>query len=177
MHNQRNDRFRLYVTALAVLAALVHLSWEYFHGGVNSHHLLNRADLFAVSNWWEVILLPALGWFFSGSALQRLDDRPHSRAKVAAAFLGSVLLGASLSAAFSNGYEATSSFIFLAIFASGLVLPIYRAEYVFGFVLGMTFVFGAVLPTMVASIAAIISAAFHFLAWPSFARMAAKVRA
>ena len=177
MNDQRRYRFRLYVTVLAALAALLHLAWEHFHGGIKSHHLLNRADLFAVSNWWEILLLPALGWFFSGSALQRVDVRPHALAKVMAAFVGSLLLGASLSAAFSAGQEATSAFLFLAIFASGLVLSIYRAEYVFGFVLGMTFVFGAVLPTMVASVAAMISAAFHFFARPAFVRAVAKVRA
>jgi hypothetical protein len=35
----------------------------------------------------------------------------------------------------------------------GVVLRTYRAEYVFGFVLGMTFVFGSTLPTMAALVA------------------------
>ena len=39
-----------------------------------------------------------------------------------------------------------------------LLLPVYRAECVLGFVLGMTFTFGAILPTMVASVIAVFSA-------------------
>ncbi|MEA0737090.1 hypothetical protein QYY77_13550 [Xanthomonas campestris pv. campestris] len=40
-------------------------------------------------------------------------------------------------------------------------MPAYRAEYVFGFVLGMTFVFGAVLPTLFGLLVVAVSA----LAW------------
>ncbi|TXD43908.1 hypothetical protein TR80_006580 [Xanthomonas campestris] len=44
---------------------------------------------------------------------------------------------------------------------ASVVVPAYRAEYVFGFVLGMTFVFGAVLPTLFGLLVVAVSA----LAW------------
>ena len=50
---------------------------------------------------------------------------------------------------------------------SGQVLPTYRAEYLFGFVLGMTFVFGSILPTLFGLLAVALSAAAHLLLWPA----------
>ena len=57
-------------TTLAVVLApllgaavmIVQLAWEASHGGIQSHHLLARADLPAVSNLWGLATLPALGW-------------------------------------------------------------------------------------------------------------------
>ncbi|AOD15680.1 hypothetical protein VB151_11390 [Xanthomonas fragariae] len=58
------------------------------------------------------------------------------------------MIGAlSTSIAFMMGNETAMSTLFVSTLTSGLVIPAYRAEYIFGFVLGMTFVFGAVLPT------------------------------
>lgn len=43
------------------------------------------------------------------------------------------------------------------------VLPVYRIECIFGFVVGMTFTFGAVLPTLVAVVFAAVSVVAHFI--------------
>lgn len=162
-------RFLPYGPVVALLIVAVHLGWEHTHGGVRSHHLLARADLPSVSNWWGLLVLPVLGWLASRSASRRaaLDSRATTRS--VAAFAGSLLVGAALSASFTMGYESASSAIFLAALAAGLVLPTYRAEYIFGFVCGMTFVLGAVLPTIAASIGAAISAVAHLLVRPALA--------
>ena len=47
-----------------------------------------------------------------------------------------------------------------------LVFRVYRAECVLGFVLGMTFTFGAILPALVASVTAVISAVAHRVLYP-----------
>ncbi len=47
------------------------LIWQYFHGGVPSHHILNREELPAFSNWWGGILIPLLTWFL----LYRIQKR------------------------------------------------------------------------------------------------------
>ncbi len=36
---------RLGLAALALLAEALHLGWEALHGGIVSHHLLQRSDL------------------------------------------------------------------------------------------------------------------------------------
>jgi len=157
------------VAALALLAAAADLAWEYTHGGVPSHHLLDRADLPAISNGWTIVVLPALAWLASRSAFSRALAPDGSGAGIAAAFFGSLLLGVALSVAFRSGDGSAASWLFMAALASGLPLRTYRLEYVFGFVVGMTFVFGAVLPTMAASVAAAISLAFHQFVRPAFA--------
>lgn len=160
----------VYALAAGAVAALLFVGWEHTHGGVRSHHLLNRADLPAISNWWGLLVLPVLG-LLAGEVVRRRAGRsapPIPRALMAA--LGAMLAGALLSLAFISGNESISGLILLGVFASGLLLPIYRAEYLFGFVLGMAPTFGAVLPTLVGLVVGAVSAVFHLLVY----RMVAK---
>ena len=177
MANTSTYRLLPYGLGLALVATAVHLGWEISHGGVQSHHLLARGDMPAVSNWWGLLVLPLLGWFASRIVAGRARANQGTVANAVAALLGSLLVGVALSVSFAAGYESVQSGIFFTALAAGLVLPTYRAEYVFGFVLGMTFVFGSVIPMMVASVAAGISAAVHFLVRPAFAALLRKVGA
>jgi hypothetical protein len=160
---------RISLTVLALLLELAHLGWTQFHGGVPSHHLLNRADLPAISNWWGAVLIPALTWFLVGRIQLRLSQpgadssaKSHRLAPVLAGFLGALAYGAALALAFTM-QSAAVTYIFLGLFAISLLVPTYRAEYVLGFVLGMSFTFGAVLPTAVASVVALFSGIAHFV--------------
>lgn len=160
---------RITLTAVALLLELAHLGWEHLHGGVPAHHLLNRADLPAISNWWGALVIPALTWFLVGRIQLRLArpraDSPgqsHRLPLVLTGFLCSLAYGAGLALAFTIGAE-TVSYLFLGVFAISLFVPTYRAEYVLGFVLGMTFTFGAVLPTAIASVVALFSGLVHLL--------------
>ena len=153
---------RMILTALSLLCELAHLGWEHSHGGVLAHHLLNRADLPAVSNWWGLMLVPALTWYLVGRMQRRLSQRSASRPAILAAFLGSLAYGASLALAFTLGQEVVT-YLFLGLMAAALLAPAYRAEYVLGFVLGMTLTFGAVLPTLIACVLAAFSVATHWL--------------
>lgn len=42
MNKQHSARRRFYVILLVVVLALAHLAWEYFNGGIVSHHIMNR---------------------------------------------------------------------------------------------------------------------------------------
>ena len=176
MANRTVDRLLPYGLGLALLVTAAHLGWEITHGGVQSHHLLARKDLPTISNWWGVLVLPLLGWFASRTVTGRARAKEGAGSTVVAALMGSLLVGVALSASFVAGYESVSSGLVLATLASGLVLPTYRAEYVFGFVLGMTLIIGSVLPMIFASVAAGISATAHFLVRPAFAFLLRKVR-
>jgi hypothetical protein len=178
MPKHQLSRVRLHFTALVTLAVWVLLAWGYVHGGVPSPHLLHRADMPAVSNWWGALLLPAMAWFLSGLTLRRViihssanGVAPRLPTGVIYGFCGSLLSGVLLSVAFVNGHDAVASYMFLGALVIALVLPIYRAEYVLGFVLGMTFSFGAVLPAFVGSAIAAVSAVFHLLVRPTLARV------
>lgn len=175
MTDLAQPRARWYITGLVALAELGHLAWEHLHGGVLSHHLLNRADLPAISNAWGAVFLPALAWFLAGSVLKRAST-PRAVSGIAASFFGSLLVGVALSAAFANGLADASSYIFLGILLCGLLLPVYRGEYVLGFVLGMTFTFGAMLPTAAAAFVAVVSAIAHHVVRPAFGWLLAKAR-
>jgi len=177
MANRTIYRFLHYGLGLALLAAAIHLGWEYSHGGVRSHHLLARRELPAVSNWWGLLVLPVLGWIASRTAVHRAAHDERAASRSVAAFLGSLSVGATLSASFTMGYESFASGLFLTSLAAGLVLPTYRAEYMFGFVLGMTFVLGSVLPTIVALLAAAISAAAYFWVRPALTSLLRNARA
>ena len=153
---------RLMLTALALVFELAHLSWEYAHGGVLAHHLLNRAALPAISNWWGILLIPALTWYLVSRMQRRLAQRGASTRAVLAGFLASLAYGAALALAFSMGQELVT-YLFLGLFVMALLAPAYRAEYVLGFVLGMTLTFGAVLPTIIACVIAALSRLTHWL--------------
>lgn len=164
-----NNSYRWYPTgafSLAILAVAVHLGWEYAHGGIRSHHLLNRADLPAISNAWGLVVLPALGWLAGKVVAARASVLPSAARTALAAFFGSLAAGAILSVAFVAGSESAAGTVFLGVMLIGVVLPTYRAEFLFGFVLGMTFVFGSILPTLFGLLAVGISAAAHLLFWP-----------
>ncbi len=173
MSDQQSSRMRLYFTALVMLAEFAHLASEHFNGGVQSHHVLNRADLPAISNWLGAALLPALTWFLTGRISKRttfhsINNGSSSRALIgmAAGFVASLTFGVVLSVAYTHDYSAISSNMFLGALVIALFLPVYRAECVLGFVLGMTFTFGAVLPTIVGSVIAAISALFNVYVHP-----------
>lgn len=167
---QQIRRLRFFFTALVMLAEFAHLAWEHSHGGVVSHHLLNRPDLPAISNWFGAILLPALTWFLTGRIQKRIlltfggnGSAAMFPVGIIVGFLGSLILGVLLSVAFTNGYETVAGYLFGSMLLAAVLLPVYRAEYVLGFVLGMTFTFGAVLPTAIGSILAVLSAVIHLL--------------
>jgi hypothetical protein len=170
-------RLRLYFTALVFLAELAHLAWEHFHGGIRSHHVLNRENLPAISNAWGALWLPALTWSLIGRIQSRLalshsttSTELRTSPKMLSGFSAALLFGLSLAVAFTNGNEAIASYLFLGMFLLALLLPVYRAECVLGFVLAMTFTFGAVLPTLIACVISIISATVHLGIIPAVAR-------
>ncbi|HJP97327.1 MAG TPA: hypothetical protein VJ862_02080 [Rhodanobacteraceae bacterium] len=177
MAHRKLDRLRWYVAALGALFALAMLAWEYTHGGVVSHHFLDRRDMPTVSNWWSLAVLPLLGWLAGWSARRGTAVGARALPKAFAGGFGALLVGVAIAVTFTTGHQQVTGDVFFAALASGVVLPTYRAEYVFGFVLGMAFAFGAVLPTLFALIGVAISATFHLLVRPVFARVIRRARA
>lgn len=182
MNNQRQwARSRLIVTAAAMMGVLGMLAWEHFHGGVVSHHFLARADLPSISNGWGVLLIPALAWFLLGRVQKRVDRGnpsagPKYPASVVLGFGGAMLFGVLLSVFFTLGNESATGIMAQCLLPIALFIPIYRAEYVLGLVLGMTFTFGAVLPTIVASVVAIAAAILYCVVRKSVLRVATRLR-
>ena len=159
-------RPRIMLTLAVAAYEAAHLGWEYAHGGVVSHHILQRPDLPAISNWWGLVLLPVLAWFLIGRMQARNAQQTNALPSrdMTLRFVAALAYGAGLATAFSLGYGSVTTTLFFSLFALALLTALYRAEFVLGFVLGMCFVFGAVLPTIIAGVFVALSAVLHPLA-------------
>jgi hypothetical protein len=158
--------------AIAVLMALL-LGWQHLHGGVPAHHFLAREDLPAISNWWGLLTLPALAWFLLGRIDRRRRDAAASVRTAAAGFGGALLYGGLLALFFVSGRPELSDYMAQGVFLLALFYPVYRAECVLGFVVGMTVFLGAVLPMIAACVFAAIGFVLYRVPRLAWARMTA----
>lgn len=140
---------RLTFALIALLAVVAQLLWELQQGGIVSHHLLARADLPAVSNAWGLLVLPVLAAWAAG----RWPGRPWPWML---GFALPLLLGAALSLSFALKFAALTEVVFLLTLLLALLLPAHRAESLLGFVLAMSWTFGALLPLLVGSVMALL---------------------
>lgn len=183
MNKKISFKFRIYFTAVITLLIWMLLLWNYFNGGVLSHHILANEDLPSISNWWGGLLLPLLTWFLLFRIEKRIRPQndgtfiyPQYLKKVVYGFIGALVYGSMLSLSFTMGSSAPS-YMILAILPIGLFIPVYRSEYLLGFVIGMTYTFGAVLPTGIGSILMVIAAILYFLVRPGILYLYSKFTA
>jgi hypothetical protein len=137
------------VLPIAALAfAIAHLAFEYFNGGVKTHHFLARADLPGFSNWLALVILPLVAVILAVRVRSETSDRSRSLLPrtIAIPLVGSFIYGAVLAASFYFGASQVSLAAFVGLFISAVALPLYRVEYGLGFILGMTVVFGSAIP-------------------------------
>lgn len=158
------SRRRILLTLLALCAELALLAREHLHGGVLSHHLLANPDLPAVSNWWGLLLVPLLTWWTVGRIERRvrLAASGGSARKPAPllAFLCALAYGAALAALFAAGSPLVE-YVFFGLLALALVVRLWHAECLLGFVLAMNFVAGPILPAMFGAVIALFSWLVH----------------
>ena len=165
------------LASLIILFEIGHLIWEHNTGGVLSHHLLNRSDFPAVSNWWGIIILPALAWFCTTRVKHRFrfqDGQTSTGGNIPTSiwigFFGMLAVSLLQSAAFVFGYEDILMYIALFVLIAALFLPLYRAECFLGYVLGATFTFGPVIPILGFTFISIASAVSNLVVKPLFRR-------
>lgn len=158
MDERQFFRVRCAATATVAVAEWLFLAWQHFHGGVPSHHFLDRADMPAISNWWGGLVLPLMTWILAGRVYQRVASRAGTSIRSALmGAIGALCFGVLLSVFFSLGNDQVTGAMFESLFLIALFTPIYRAEYLLGFVLGMAYTFGGVLPSIVGSFVALIA--------------------
>ncbi len=161
MHLAAFARFRIGST-LAVGATIVAvLAWQQLNGGVPSHSFMARADMPSISNWWGALTLPLLTWFALGRLGLRLADGRTSERAALAGGAGALLFGAVLATAFTLGYNEIPSAQVTIVPLIALVVPIYRAEYLLGFVLALAYTFGGVLPLIIGTVLATVGFVLH----------------
>lgn len=138
--------FTLGITALVGL----HLLWDYFHGGVPTHHLLHNGDLPGFSNWWGIITLPLLTWLTLYRIRQREtreDSSDRVDRKVIYRFVSALLFGVMMMILFTS--ESTVlDYVMLSLFLLAFFIPLYFVEYLLGFTIGTTYTVGAIIPIL-----------------------------
>lgn len=161
---QARQQMPVFLALCSLVFGAALLAHEYLNGGVRSHHLLDRPDLPAISNGFGLLILPILGWLLGIRFRAHLTSSIGSGLSICilAGLVCSLMYGGALAISFELGPSAWTSGLFFGLFLLAAVLPIYRTECIFGFVVGMTFTFGAVLPTLVAVVFAAVSVVVHF---------------
>ncbi|WP_019027738.1 hypothetical protein [Colwellia piezophila] len=178
MNEKQFNTIKYALISLVIILELGHLSWEYFNGGVLSHHLLNRADLPSISNWWGLIIIPLLAWFTTTRVKKRII-LPHHDLAISAkikngiliGFTGMLIISIIQSLAFTFGYQHITMYLALGLLITGLFIPIYRAECILGNVLGAVFIFGPVIPFIGILVMAPVSAFSHLCLKPLILRL------
>ena len=142
------------ITGIITVAILSLLIWQHFHGGVPAHHLLQKKELPAISNWWGALLLPVLTWVLLGSIEKRLQKQgattPLSekyQLRIIGLFLLGLALSLSIAISFTYDYKPYLDNVLYVLLVLSILVPIFYAEFMLGFVLGMSYSFGAILPT------------------------------
>lgn len=164
MNTDSNEKLslKMQIIFVGIVAVLVwaHLLWDHFHGGVPSHHILQRADLPSISNWWGGIVVPLVSWFLLLRIRKRVNNetlKTNRLNNAVFAFLGALLFGILLSFFFTIGSNIPGYMMMGAVLIS-FFMPLYKAEFLLGFIIGMTYTFGGILPTGVGIIFTIIFA-------------------
>lgn len=160
-----NLRHRIVLTVIITLLVWSHVAWDYFHGGVPTHYLLHNDRLPGISNWWGAAILPFFTWFLLYRIHKRIDRREllvasESIRNAALRFLAAVLVAVSIAVSFMNGIEVTD-YIMGSLFILAFFFPLYKSEYLLGWVLGATFTFGAILPMGFGSLLALLFFIFY----------------
>jgi hypothetical protein len=169
---------RLYFTAIVTIAIWSLLVWDYYHGGVPTHHLLQREDLPGFSNWLGGILIPLLAWFLLYRIHKRISNDAtvfKLPATIVYAFLGAFAFGLLLSVFFTLNYSDLPFYMIVSLLLLALFYPIYHAECCLGFMMGMIFTFGGVLPIILIVTLSLIGAFLHLIIRPSILYIASKL--
>jgi hypothetical protein len=157
---------RLSAALMAALLVGVQALWDQAHGGVPSHHLLARGDLPGISNLWGLLTVPLLTWLTLTLVDRRVrvlegGSAARETARAGLRLLGAFLFGCLLAVLWEFRQEAILQYLVLLPLAVALFIPVSRPEQLLGFVLGMSYTFGGVLPILVGLVLMTLGAVVH----------------
>jgi len=157
MKIQLTQKLRILITTVVTFLVWGHVAWDYVHEGIPVHYILHSTDMPGIPNWWGAIVLPFFTYFLLFRISKRLEeaDNKESLNLIGLRFLGGILFAVSISISFMNGIDITD-YIMGLIFILALVFPLYKSEYLLGWVFGSAFSFGAIIPILFGSILCLI---------------------
>lgn len=152
---QLTRKSRILVTAIVSILMGLLLVWEHFHGGIPTHYILHNTDYPGFSNLWGVISIPLVTWGLLYVMSHNQKKKKVSTSFMVYGFIGHVAYAILISYLFAIGSDITG-YVALGHIALSFFIPIYRPSCLLGYILGMVFMFGAVLPIIFSSILFII---------------------
>ena len=158
-------RHRILITIIVTLLVWGHIAWDHFHGGIPTHYLLHDKDLPGIPNWWGAIVLPFFTWFLLYRIHKRIDRgvtpvASESLRSVILRFFTAALVAIAIAVCFMNGIDVVD-YIMGCLFILAFFFPLYKSEYLLGWVLASTFTFGAIIPIGFGSIIALVFFIFY----------------
>lgn len=153
----------LIIVGSLILTALFILR-EYFDGGVITHHLLADPEMPGASNWWGLLTVPLLAWivlWFIGLRINKNGgsetDTTNENAVIIKRFLTALGFGGLISVLWILDQEAILPYLILLPVAVSLFIRVYWPECLLGFVIGMMYGFGGILPILVGLVLMLLS--------------------
>jgi len=141
------------IILVSTIIVLAHILWEYYNGGVVTHHLLADENLPGISNWWGCITIPILTWIvliFTKKRIQKEQANNAPSKKITSQIIKQFLLGLSygafLSILWETGQENILQYAILVPLALSFFIKVHFAESLLGLVIGMIYTFGGILP-------------------------------
>lgn len=153
---------RLLITVIVTLLVWGHIAWDYFHGGIPTHFLFQDENMPGIPNWLGGIVLPFFTYFLLYRIHKRIDS-PNSKEniqQVVLSFLASALVAISIAICFTNGIDVID-YIMGALLILAFFKPLYKAEYLLGWILGSSFTFGAIIPIVFGSLICLLFFIFY----------------
>ncbi len=171
--------FKIGFTALITVLLSSLLLWQYFRGGIPSHHFLADKTMPLISNAWGAVVIPITTWFLLfrvGKGLFKQSEAIPFPKHTLIGFLSALVFGIALGVAVVYRFELFLGNVPLIIFGLAFLFPTYKAEYFLGFVLGLTYFIGGVLPVLVGSVFLLISAAIYLLIRPLILKLVKMIK-
>ncbi len=91
---------------------------------------------------------------------------PQKLQAVLLLFLAGLLYAGAIAFCFATDKKDINGLLFPSLFLWALIFPLYRAEFFLGFIIGLTYTFGAILPTFIASVFVVLSYVSHKFLYP-----------
>jgi hypothetical protein len=164
MNQPFSKKHRLLFTLFISLLVWGHVLWDYFHGGIPTHYLFHNKDMPGIPNWVGAVVLPFFTWFLLGR-IQKRTNQPNTNEtlqKIGLRFLAGLLFAITISICFLNDIMIVD-YIMGTIFLLAFVFPLYRSEYLLGWVVGAAYTFGAIIPIGFGSLLCLFFFLFYFL--------------
>jgi len=148
--------YKLHITLAALVVTALFVIREHFYGGVITHHLLADPDMPGASNWWGLLTVPALAWIIVSFIARRQNNSKapeqnaeSENAQIVKRFLIALGLGALMSVLWEFRQEEILQYLILLPVVLAFFVRVHWPECLLGFVLGMMFAFGGILPIIV----------------------------